>query len=263
MLLYRGGEKVVVEGMGVWVERRECRKISWKKKQLGDGEAKGKKKSILDNFKQACHNSAKRLELSVSPCCYAWAHTDMDTHPHAPLHTQTHTRQSVWVYVTVGSVCIPQAATPWKPSQNALIKTSPTITAHLDALTFTPPMNIVSYHVSLPHSIFSRSLSSHTLCCCEVRIFVCEKHQVLTIILFLNFKSYSGQHDFPVLNEVERRIRESLCLGEGLFEVLEQHGGLNMYLCLCSFANFCWTKVISLSGMLLGHCCYDEAKYEW
>ena len=36
------------------------------KKQLGDREAK-EKKSILDDFKQACHNSARGLELSVSP----------------------------------------------------------------------------------------------------------------------------------------------------------------------------------------------------
>lgn len=37
------------------------------KKQLGDREAKEKKNSILDDFKQACHNSARGLELSVSP----------------------------------------------------------------------------------------------------------------------------------------------------------------------------------------------------
>lgn len=35
--------------------------------QLEDREAKKKKKSILDDFKQACHNSARGLELSVSP----------------------------------------------------------------------------------------------------------------------------------------------------------------------------------------------------
>ena len=48
------------------MERRRLENIL-EKKQLGDREAKEKKKSILDDFKQACHNSARGLELSVSP----------------------------------------------------------------------------------------------------------------------------------------------------------------------------------------------------
>lgn len=64
--------------------------------------------------------------------------------------------------MTVGSVCTPQAVTPRKPSQSALIKTSPTITAHPDASTFTPPINTVSFNVSLFHSLSILTVS-HTL----------------------------------------------------------------------------------------------------
>lgn len=61
-----------------WKGARE--KIYGQKKQLGDREAKKKEKRIiLEDFKQACHNSAKGLTLSVSPRWYAWAHTDMDS----------------------------------------------------------------------------------------------------------------------------------------------------------------------------------------
>lgn len=54
------------------------------------------------------------------PRWHAWANKDI----HA--HTGTHT--SVWVRVS-GIICNPQTVTSWKPSQNILIKVSPTITA--------------------------------------------------------------------------------------------------------------------------------------
>ncbi len=97
--------------------------------------------------------------------------------------------------MTVGSVCTLQAVTPRKPSQNALIKTSPTITAHPDALTFTPPMNTVSYSVSLSHSL---SLThTHTLLLSspnfETMVFVTGYFD--HYFMQGNFKSPSDQHD--------------------------------------------------------------------
>lgn len=60
MLFFYSREEVLVEA--------SAGKIYGQKKQLGDREAKKKRKeSILEDFKQACHNSAKGLTLSVSP----------------------------------------------------------------------------------------------------------------------------------------------------------------------------------------------------
>lgn len=141
-------EKVCVEG-------RRSRFFFVLKKQLGDREAKWKK-----NTRNLFWTISNKLVTTVpgdSSCLSL--HIDMPEHTHA--NTHKHRRQSVWVSVTVGSVCTPQTVTPWKPSQNVLIKTSHTITAHPDALTFTPPMNTVSYNVSptlSPHL-------SHTCSC--------------------------------------------------------------------------------------------------
>lgn len=126
-----------------------------------------KKKSILDDFKQACHNSVRGTRaVCLPPRWYAWPHTGMEN---TDTQACTHARQYVWVSVTEGSVCTPKAVTPRKPSQNTLIKMSPTITAHPDPLTFTPPMNTVSYSVSISHS---REAVTHTLwhCGCQVRV---------------------------------------------------------------------------------------------
>lgn len=139
-----------------WRQRERAGKYSERRvgggEQLEDGKEKGeKKKSILDDFKQACHNSVRGTRAVCLP------HVDTRDHTQAwRTHTYTqacaHTRQYVWVSVTEGSVCTPKAVTPQKPSQNTLIKMSPTITAHPDPLTFTPPMNTVSYSVSIFHS---------------------------------------------------------------------------------------------------------------
>lgn len=113
-----------------WLWHQEQQKYAGKKQLRDRGQRKRNNLFWTISNKLVTTVPGDRSCLSP-PRWHAWANKDI----HA--HTGTHT--SVWVRVR-GIVCNPQTVTSWKPSQNILIKVSPTITARPGTLTFTPPM---------------------------------------------------------------------------------------------------------------------------